>query len=962
GNIGCDHLRFQGNQTVSGNGAVTINAASARVLGGTLTIGPGVTVTNAAGATGSLNIDPTGAIVNQGSLVSASGTLVLSGTGTLTNSPGGTIGAQTGGTFTLTNVNWSNAGTILVNAATVNLGGTSSALGTVSRTGGMLNLSAVFSGPTLAATAATGDINLSNGAGFNGTLLSTAGGAVFTSNGNVTLNAVTLAASIQLGNASCGMITVTGGLTFAPGGSITTGNIGCEQLRFQGTQSVDGPGTISIAAASVGLGGGTVTFGPQMLITNAAGTNGSININAAALVNNGTIRATGSILALAGNGTLTNNPGGTLLTQAGGTLTISQLNWSNGGTLNINAGTANLAGTTTQLGAITRTGGTLILSGTYNNPALALTAATGNIELGGSFVANGTTITATGGAALSFNGNPTFNGVTLGAPLSGTNASCGVLTVTGGLTFAAGGSLTTGNIGCEHVRFQGTQAIGGTGTITINSASISVFSGTATFGPGVTITNAPGVTGSIVINNSTLINQGILRATAVGLTVSGQGTAFITNAPGGTMGAQSGGTFAINNATWANNGTLLVNNATVNLAGTGNALGTVSRTGGTLTLSGSYTGATLALDGSTGSVTLSNGFAITGTTLTASGGAEFIVAGNASFTGVTLGAALSLSNASCGILTVTGGLTFAPGGSITTGNIGCEHLRFQGTQTVGGAGSIILNAASIGITGGAVTFGPGVTVTNAASSNAAISLGDNAQLINQGLIRVTGAARTLNLSASTTPAAGTFTNQGTLESRDGADFAANINLSNTGVIRVGTAGTFTVPQPRTLTNAAGGTLEVQGTGPNTTSDFGRIRIGGTLLAGGTLSVTYPNGLVPGCRIAVPIITTQGTGAISGFFTTRQGPPKPAPFASFFAVTATGATFSSTNQADVGSVGGVAQPDGILDNNDFVVFIDLFFAMNPVADRGSTGGLPGADGQWNNNDFVVYIDQFFAGCG
>jgi hypothetical protein len=66
-------------------------------------------------------------------------------------------------------------------------------------------------------------------------------------------------------------------------------------------------------------------------------------------------------------------------------------------------------------------------------------------------------------------------------------------------------------------------------------------------------------------------------------------------------------------------------------------------------------------------------------------------------------------------------------------------------------------------------------------------------------------------------------------------------------------------------------------------------------------------------------------------------------------------------ADIGTTGGVPGHDGQLNNNDFVVFIDYFFAQNPLADVGGTGGVPGADGQWNNNDFVVFIDQFFAGC-
>jgi hypothetical protein len=68
-------------------------------------------------------------------------------------------------------------------------------------------------------------------------------------------------------------------------------------------------------------------------------------------------------------------------------------------------------------------------------------------------------------------------------------------------------------------------------------------------------------------------------------------------------------------------------------------------------------------------------------------------------------------------------------------------------------------------------------------------------------------------------------------------------------------------------------------------------------------------------------------------------------------------------ADVGAIGGVYTGcgDGVLDNNDFVVFIDLFFNGNVVADVGSVGGVPGADGHFDNNDFVVFIDMFFGGC-
>jgi hypothetical protein len=66
-------------------------------------------------------------------------------------------------------------------------------------------------------------------------------------------------------------------------------------------------------------------------------------------------------------------------------------------------------------------------------------------------------------------------------------------------------------------------------------------------------------------------------------------------------------------------------------------------------------------------------------------------------------------------------------------------------------------------------------------------------------------------------------------------------------------------------------------------------------------------------------------------------------------------------ADIGSEGGSEVGDGLLDNNDFVVFINWFFAGDARADMGSEGGAMGRDGVFDNNDFIVFIDGFFAGC-
>jgi hypothetical protein len=66
-------------------------------------------------------------------------------------------------------------------------------------------------------------------------------------------------------------------------------------------------------------------------------------------------------------------------------------------------------------------------------------------------------------------------------------------------------------------------------------------------------------------------------------------------------------------------------------------------------------------------------------------------------------------------------------------------------------------------------------------------------------------------------------------------------------------------------------------------------------------------------------------------------------------------------ADVGSEGAMAQSDGQLDNNDFIVFINQFFERDLRADMGSQGGTSRGDGLLDNNDFIVFIGAFFEGC-
>jgi hypothetical protein len=66
-------------------------------------------------------------------------------------------------------------------------------------------------------------------------------------------------------------------------------------------------------------------------------------------------------------------------------------------------------------------------------------------------------------------------------------------------------------------------------------------------------------------------------------------------------------------------------------------------------------------------------------------------------------------------------------------------------------------------------------------------------------------------------------------------------------------------------------------------------------------------------------------------------------------------------ADIGTEGGAEGADSLLDNNDFIVFINWFFSSDARADIASEGGEAVADGLFDNNDFIVFINRFFAGC-
>ncbi|MGH7132936.1 MAG: beta strand repeat-containing protein [Phycisphaerales bacterium] len=971
--VGCNQVTFNGTQSITGAGEIAVAAGSMRVAGtSTLTVGPGVTIRNVVGLSGTITLDAGASLLNQGTIRASGQTFSISGanaTSTLTNS--GTLAAVSGGILSITGCTWSNAGTLLVNAGTLNLGGTFTALGAINRTAGTINISGAYTGATLAISAATGPIIL-NGGTFTGTTFTATGGQTFSISQPTTLSGVTVAAPMNLTADACNTLTVTNGLTLQGGAAITTAQVGCNQLQFSGpAQSITGAGEIIGNAGSMRIvGTHTLTIGPGVTLRNG-GNNTGLSLDAgAALINQGTIRGTGAGLnfTLSGTPTSTFTNSGSLEAVNSGTLSIGGMPWSNGGTVVVNtSGTANLGGTLAAIGTISRSGGTINLSGNYTGANLTLSNATGPIIFN-AITFTGTTLNAIDGQSFGVNSTTTLSGVTLNAPLTLGNTTCESLIITNGLTLQGGATITSAQVGCNQITFSGPpQSITGNGSIKSNAGSMRIAgTHTLTIGPGVVLGNATNNSGISLDAGASLINQGTIRADGATFGVSGATSAStLTNT--GTLEAVNNGTLNLSGFTWANNGTIVVNTGgTINMGGTLAAIGAINRSGGTINLTGNYTGASLMLSNATGPINFGGNVTFTGTTLSAIDGQIFGISSGTTFSGVTLAAPLVLSNATCNALTITNGLTLQGGATITTAQVGCVQITFSGpSQSINGTGTIASNGGGLRLVGAAIlTIGPGIILrTDTANTN--FSLDDGATLINQGTIRASGVGRTYSISGIPGGSSCMLTNTGAIEALAGGviSFSSDLVATNNGQIFIDPASTVNVGPTVTLTLGSSGRVTFRINGP-AAANAGRIVNNGTLNLGGAVTVAYVDGYAPtSCTPATTVITTSGAGAnATGTFTGAIVPPAPGNLRSAVGYVGADVFFAFTSRADVAALGGALTPDGQLTADDIIAFLNAFFAGNlAVADVAGLGGTPGPDGQLTPDDLIVFLDSFFAGC-
>ncbi len=655
-----------GNLSISGGGTLYINSGNAFGWQNSGTIN----------ATGSSAVDLGGTFTQSG-LTASGSTFTYAGAvnivGTLTG--GLTLSSNTG-SWDLGDPNNSNAGTGTLSGGAFSASGGAALFATFdSALSGMTLNSPIDKSTYNNDVIVLGDLTLNNVTLTlgNPNNTSTAGEMVFESSGTQNLTGT---GTIVFGDYVQNTIATASNTTLIIGSGII--------IRGQGGQiQGSGPSIVNNGLINDNVSGGNIrtSLGGASAFTNNGtfeGTSGgSINVNFGATgANNGTVQVTGGTLTVTGGSSIGTFSGfGNLSIAGGGTLYINSGNafqWQNSGSISATGSSAvDLGGTFTQA-ALTANGSTFTYAGAVNivgmlTGGLTLSSATGSWNLGdpnngnaGTGTLSGGTFSTSGGASLFATFDSALSGVTLSSPIDLSTDNNDV-TVTNGLTL----NNVTLNLGNQsntntsgELVFNGTQTLGGTGTINFGFFSNTLFTGsstTLTVGSGITVQGQTGTIGG----NGTVINNGTIDANTSGHTILIDPPTFTNN---GTVEAAGGGTVTITpttlsnfssgtltGGTWEATGnstlrgfasaitkdaaTILVSGASSNVytgsSGTTNALGGLSSVTGSLTIQGGYnltvTASTLT---NTGTVVISSGTTLAGPvnafTFTQNGGATTV--------------------------------------------------------------------------------------------------------------------------------------------------------------------------------------------------------------------------------------------------------------------------------------------------------------------------------------------------
>ncbi|MBM6574780.1 filamentous hemagglutinin N-terminal domain-containing protein [Microvirga sp. SRT01] len=624
----------------------------------------------------------------------------------------------------------------------IDVGGGSVAIDTVTAERGALRLTATAGDLTVSTTRAGGttSVTASNGLATIGAATGT--GAVDVSANRVPIGSVDTAGTLTI--ASVGDVRLTQGFT---GGDVrltagTSAAIGSLESRGAGVRLTAGDAIVAdsiIAANDLTMRGGAID------IRNATARTGAIDLT-----------------ATRGNLTLTSGSAGTTAQAIAGAGALAI------GTLS--------SGSATMLRALTLTAGDLTSGG-------SLSADAGNLSIDAAHATTGNVaLTATAGAARLGNVRADGGAITLlasDALAATTLAAARAIDIRAGsdLTVGTASAGTTTTLNAARDMSLGTIATGSDLTVatgrTLTAGDVTTTTGAITIDAGgtATIDRLRSASTATIRVGALTLNDGV---TSGALTVTSTGDARLVTARSGSDAViTSGGSTSIGSLTVAGDAALT--------AGGALAIGTADSTGGVRTRSGGATTATTLIAGQTltatgssvaiGSATAARG----GMTLTATGGD--LALGTASV-------AANVNLAANGLVSVAGDLSAGgdyaiDAANVALGSAATARQTANGRVTITARGGAITGGAALNLASGAL----GVTLTSsgdialagassvrAVGGDVTIAAGETAAL---GTVAATG--RTIAVSAQDVTLAGGVT----------ADTIRLTNIAASGATRLG---------------------------------------------------------------------------------------------------------------------------------------------------------------------------------
>ncbi len=872
--------------------------------GGTLTVGPGGSLTNTAAGT----------LANLGALISNS---TLTNNGLITNSGSFTNTGSFNGSGTLT-----NTGTVAVSSGSVR----------IAKSGNL-------AGGTL-----TGGTWLVGGGGSKSKAALTIDSGAITTN-DATIGLIGAGASFaQLS----GLANNQGSLTISGGARFTSA-----ALYNTGTLTVASGGVASIAK-SKNLSGDTLSGG-RWVVDNSAGGAASLTIGS------GAIRTNNADIELIGAGAYTSFAQLSGLAKNTGSLTVgagaslgSKASLYNTGTLTVTSGGSVQLAKSANLSSGTLSGGKWVVDGSGGSAA-TLAIGTGNIttnkaqvELiganasfaqlaalannqgqltigsGASFTTlaalnnTGTIVTGVGGTLnltssklppLTNNGTITNSGSLVVASKLGGNGTLenagSLLVLSGGdvriakSSNFANGTLTGGSWVVDGSGPRSAALTIGSGNITTNDANIELIGANASFGQLAALASNKGsltIGGGRNFTSASLNNTGTIAVTSGSVNIAKSGNFSKGTLSGGTW-LVGGGDSKSKASLAIGSGAITTNDANIGLIGLGASFAQLSGLAsnkGSLTISEGARFTSAALN-NTGTLTVASGGTanlassknLSGTTLSggrwvvdnSAGGAASLVVGsgairtnNANIELLGAGAYTSFAQLQ-GLANNTGSLTVGAGASLGSK----ASLYNTGTLTVGSGSSVQL-LSSKNLASGKLSGGNWI-VDGSGGSAATLAMGSGNITTNNANVELIGP------DAHFAQLSGLANNQGSLTVTSGASLTTSVALNNTGTIVTGLDGSLSLSSSKqklsvtnngSITNAGrltgtgnfnnAGSLVVESTG-EVSGFINFIQTSGTttLKDGGLLSarsVQFLGGMLAGSgTVDPPSPIVIGAGAI-----------------------------------------------------------------------------------------------------